>query len=119
MPVTQAYFLAHTARVKLSFELARPDHNLRLVVGHANLLDSLMLDLVKAEQEQEPWFDRCTRDIAPSNRSGKRYTQRLDSVFEEPERDGRTEDAEGISSLCAITSSFSLTPESDRDSFPA
>ncbi|KAK6366820.1 hypothetical protein LTS17_010371 [Exophiala oligosperma] len=55
--ITQAYFLAYTARDKLSREAARPEHNLRLLVGHANMLDSLMLDLANAEQEQERWYN--------------------------------------------------------------
>ncbi|KAL6718365.1 hypothetical protein ACLMJK_004454 [Lecanora helva] len=58
MSLTQTYYLAHTARGKLSKEAARGDHNLRLLVGHANLLDGLMLDLAHAEQEQESWFNQ-------------------------------------------------------------
>src|ERR1700761_2166986 len=58
MSITQTYFLAHSARGKLSKEAARPDHDLRLLVGHANMLDQLMLDLANAEQEQERWFNR-------------------------------------------------------------
>lgn len=57
MSLTQTYYLAHTARGKLSKEAARGDHNLRLLVGHANLLDGLMLDLAHAEQDQESWFN--------------------------------------------------------------
>ena len=57
MSITQTYFLAHSARGKLSKEAARADHDLRLLVGHANMLDSLMLDLASAEQEQERWFN--------------------------------------------------------------
>lgn len=39
-----------------------PDHNLRLLVGHANLLDSLMLELADAEREQESWFNQSVRN---------------------------------------------------------
>ena len=53
MLATEAYSLASKARAKLSFEASRADHNLRRMVGHANLLDSLMLDIAKAEQYQE------------------------------------------------------------------
>ena len=52
MSITQTYFLA---RSKLSVEALRPDHHLRLLVGHANLLDSLMIELAEAEQMQ--WFN--------------------------------------------------------------
>lgn len=57
MSITQAYLIAHTAWSKLSVEASRPDHHLRLIVGHANLLDSLMVELAGAEQEQEQWFN--------------------------------------------------------------
>ncbi|KAH8661827.1 hypothetical protein BGZ61DRAFT_593629 [Ilyonectria robusta] len=53
MFITQTYYLAHKARVKLSSEAARADHDLRLLVSHANLLDSLMLELADTEREQE------------------------------------------------------------------
>ena len=80
MSVTQTYFLAHSARGKLSKEASRSDHNLRLLVGHANLLDSLMLDLASAEQEQEQWF---TKSVSQS-----------EEVVEEPEEDWEAEDAD-------------------------
>jgi len=81
MSITQTYFLAHSARGKLSREAARPDHDLRLLVGHANMLDSLMVDLANAEQEQERWFNKTV--------SGAHET-----VVEEPEADWKAEDAE-------------------------
>ena len=62
MSITQTYFLAHSARGKLSKEAARADHDLRLLVGHANMLDSLMLDLANAEQEQERWFNKSINE---------------------------------------------------------
>lgn len=80
MSITQTYFLAHSARGKLSKEAARADHNLRLLVGHANLLDSLMLDLASAEQEQEQWF---TKSLPAS-----------EEAVEEPEVDWEAADAE-------------------------
>lgn len=42
MPVAETYFLASKARSKLSREASRHDHNLRVLVSHANLLDNLM-----------------------------------------------------------------------------
>lgn len=56
MTITQTYSLAHSARGKLSQAAAQADHQLRVLVGHANLLDSLMLDLANAEREQGQWF---------------------------------------------------------------
>lgn len=61
MSITQTYYLAHKARAKLSHEAAQPDHDLRLLVGHANLLDSLMIELADAEREQERWFNQSVR----------------------------------------------------------
>lgn len=83
MSITQTYFLAHKARAKLSTEAARPDHNLRLLVGHANLLDSLMLDLADAEREQESWFNQSVRGAAPETQ--ERHIQWADAVAEDDE----------------------------------
>lgn len=80
MSITQTYFLAHSARSKLSREAARADHDLRLLVGHANMLDSLMIDLANAEQEQERWFNKSL--------SGAREQQQIsheETIAEEPE----------------------------------
>lgn len=57
MTITQTYRLVHTARGKLSHEASRSEHDLRLLVGHANLLDSLMLELQEAEEEQDDWYN--------------------------------------------------------------
>jgi hypothetical protein len=97
MSVTQAYFLAHKARAKLSHEAARPDHNLRLLVGHANLLDSLMLDLAEAEREQESWFNQSVRGASSKSEDKDRHIQWADSVVEEPENDWHAEDADSDS----------------------
>ncbi|RCI11578.1 hypothetical protein L249_7167 [Ophiocordyceps polyrhachis-furcata BCC 54312] len=67
MSITQTYQLAHTARAKLSFEASQQDHHLRLLVGHANMLDSLMLELADVEREQEQWFNQSVRGAASSS----------------------------------------------------
>jgi hypothetical protein len=92
MSVTQTYYLAHTARGKLSSEAARADHNLRLLVGHANLLDSLMLDLAEAEQEQESWFNQSVKKATKTEEP--RHIQWADTIVEDPEEDWQAEDAE-------------------------
>ena len=61
MSLTQTYVVAHTARGKLSKEASRGDHDLRLLVGHANLLDVLTAELQSAERDQEAWFDRTVK----------------------------------------------------------
>jgi len=93
MSIAQTYFLAHKARAKLSSEAARPDHNLRLLVGHANLLDSLMLELADAEREQESWFNQSVRG-ASHTPSEEKHIQWADTIVEEPEHDWHAEDAE-------------------------
>jgi hypothetical protein len=92
MSVTQTYYLAHTARGKLSSEAARADHNLRLLVGHANLLDSLMLELAEAEQEQESWFNQSVKKATKTEEP--RHIQWADTIVEDPEEDWQAEDAE-------------------------
>ena len=72
MSITQTYYLAHSARGKLSKEAARSDHDLRLLVGHANLLDGLMIDLANAEQEQESWFNQSVKAASKVSEEPKR-----------------------------------------------
>jgi len=96
MSVTETYYLAHTARGKLSSEAARADHNLRLLVGHANLLDSLMLELAEAEQEQESWFNQSVKKASKTEEP--RHIQWADAVVEDPEEDWQAEDADSSDS---------------------
>lgn len=96
MSVTQTYYLAHTARGKLSSEAARADHNLRLLVGHANLLDSLMLELAEAEQEQESWFNQSVKKASKTEEP--KHIQWADTIVEEPEEDWQAEDADSSDS---------------------
>ena len=84
MSLTQTYYLAHTARGKLSKEAAQADHDLRLLVGHANLLDGLMLDLSNAEQEQESWFNQSVKGASKASEEPK-HVQWADTIPEELE----------------------------------
>ncbi|KAL8832711.1 MAG: hypothetical protein Q9170_004773 [Blastenia crenularia] len=96
MSLTQTYYLAHTARGKLSKEAARADHNLRLLVGHANLLDGLMLDLADAEREQESWFNQTVKGAAKA--SGEpRHIQWADTIEEAIEEDDEYSDSDSDS----------------------
>lgn len=94
MSITQTYYLAHKARAKLSREAAQADHDLRLLVGHANLLDSLMLELADAEREQERWFNQSVRGANNANNSNtttqkqqERHIQWADNIAEVNEED--------------------------------
>lgn len=84
MSLTQTYYLAHTARGKLSKEAARGDHELRLLVGHANLLDGLMLDLANAEREQESWFNQTVKNNTKAVEEPK-HIQWADTIPEDVE----------------------------------
>jgi hypothetical protein len=90
MSITQTYFLAHSARGKLSKEASRADHDLRLLVGHANMLDHLMIDLANAEQEQERWFNKSVSGASEAEEPA----QNIETIVEEPEADWEAEDAE-------------------------
>ncbi|KAE8362707.1 hypothetical protein BDV27DRAFT_131059 [Aspergillus caelatus] len=92
MSITQTYYLAHAARKKLTREASRADHDLRLLVGHANLLDSLMLELADAEQEQERWFNQTVHGVTKGSPSESRHIQWAESVVEDPEDDWDPED---------------------------
>jgi len=101
MSLTQTYYLAHTARGKLSAEAARADHDLRLLVGHANLLDSLMLDLASAEQEQESWFNQSVQSATKNTtiiEESERHIQWADAIVEDEEEDWDADDADSSDS---------------------
>lgn len=85
MSLTQTYYIAASARSKLGKEACRADHNLRLLVGHANLLDSLMIELQDAERQQEAWFHST---VAKAQRSEEpRHIQWAASIAEEDDDD--------------------------------
>lgn len=81
MSLSQTYFIASSARAKLGKEAMRPDHNLRLLVGHANLLDSLMVELKDAEREQDAWFNASVRKA--SREEEPKHIRWADTVVEE------------------------------------
>ncbi|EED18700.1 conserved hypothetical protein [Talaromyces stipitatus ATCC 10500] len=95
MSITQTYYLAHTARSKLSKEAARSDHDLRLLVGHANLLDSLMLDLANAEREQEQWFNNTVRNA--TKKAQPSHIRWADTIEEESMEDDVSDDDSDMS----------------------
>lgn len=91
MSITQTYYLAHTARRKLTHEASRADHNLRVLVGHANLLDTLMDDLASAEQSHERWLSQTVASC-PAKAKDQARVQWAETVVEEPEDDWDQED---------------------------
>ncbi|KAF1978652.1 hypothetical protein BU23DRAFT_229757 [Bimuria novae-zelandiae CBS 107.79] len=92
MSLTQTYYIAASARSKLGKEACRADHDLRLLVGHANLLDSLMIELQDAERQQEAWFHST---VAKAQKSEEpRHIQWADSIEEEDGDDSSDSDSE-------------------------
>ena len=95
MSLTQTYYLAHTARGKLSHEASQADHDLRLLVGHANLLDTLMLDLADAEKEQESWFNQTVKSATEEPKHLRWASKRSeDEAVEEWDGDSSDSDSD-------------------------
>jgi hypothetical protein len=92
MSLTQTYYIAASARSKLGKEAQRADHDLRFLVGHANLLDSLMVELQDAERQQEQWFNQTM--VKASKAEEPRHVQWADSIAEEEEDDDSESDSE-------------------------
>jgi hypothetical protein len=92
MSLTQTYYIAASARSKLGKEACRADHDLRLLVGHANLLDSLMIELQDAERQQEAWFNQTMAKASKTEES--RHIQWADSIEEEALEDEDYSDSE-------------------------
>lgn len=93
MSLTQTYYVASTARTKLGREAQRADHNLRLLVGHANLLDTLMVELADAEREQEAWFNESIKQSRKPEEP--RHVQWIDTIAEEDDEDSDMESDDG------------------------
>ncbi|KAF2090323.1 hypothetical protein K490DRAFT_63201 [Saccharata proteae CBS 121410] len=91
MSLSQTYYIAASARGKLTREAQKSDHNLRLLVGHANLLDSLMLDLADAEREQEAWFNKT---VNHATKGEERHIQWIDTIAEDPFEDEEEDELE-------------------------
>lgn len=90
MSLTQTYYVASTARSKLTREAGRGDHNLRRLVGHANLLDQLMVDLADAERESENWLNQSIREA--SRPEEPKRVQWMDSIAETYEQDEESDE---------------------------
>lgn len=92
MSLTQTYYIAASARSKLGKEACRADHDLRLLVGHANLLDSLMIELQDAERQQEAWFNQTMAKA--SKPEEPRHIQWADSIAEEDDESDSDSESE-------------------------
>ncbi|SZF04229.1 unnamed protein product [Blumeria hordei] len=97
MSISQTYHLAQAARGKLAHEASQPDHCLARLVGHANLLDSLMLELSHAEHEEPRLCSEPPRQLS-SKPDDSRHVQWADCIVEDPEEDWQASDADSSDS---------------------
>jgi hypothetical protein len=91
MSLTQTYYVAASARAKLGKEACKPDHNLRLLVGHANMLDSLMLEIQSAREQEELWFEKTVQKAQKSEEP--KHIQWLDTIVQEEDEEEDSDDA--------------------------
>lgn len=91
MSLHRTYALASTARAKLGREAGKADHDLRLLVGSANLLDGLMLELQQVEREEEAWFNASIKRT--SKPEEPRHVQWIDTISED-EQEQESDDEE-------------------------
>lgn len=94
MSLTQTYYVASTARSKLGREAGKHDHNLRLLVGHANLLDTLMVELADAEREQEAWFNQSVQKASPAPEQPAHISWAMDEEMEDDDSDMSDDDSD-------------------------
>ncbi|KAI1000734.1 hypothetical protein K3495_g7462 [Podosphaera aphanis] len=114
MSITNTYYLAHTARNKLAYEASRSDHRLLRLVGHANLLDSLMIKLSRTEedvQSQQQDYSVVRRTTSRSDRS--QHIQWADCVVENAEEDWQSSDADSSDSESDYDSDEEMEMEAD------
>ncbi len=104
MSANTTYSLAHTARAKLLREASRPDHNLRRLVGHANLFDSLLVELDEDDQESSP----------EAGKHNERLERWAESIFEDT-KEGRQSQAADSDSSSDSDDESDAWSESDDD----
>ena len=92
MSISERYNLACTARSKLTAEATRPYHDLRLLIGHANLLESLGIELAEDKEELPRWFGPSGRRQAGSS-DRPSHIQREDNIVVHSEEHWAIEDA--------------------------
>ena len=110
MSISQGYKLAHTVHGKLSREADRPSSRLRVMVGHANLLDNLIAELSQIEIREDYRYncspsttprgelERENDDSSDSDQDSDRYSSDGDSDADVEADDD--EDVEGLGWDC-------------------
>ena len=84
--LTETYQVATTCRLKLGKEADRSDHELRKLVCHANMLDTLMEELVDQERAHEKRMNERLRATSrPQQRGAVRWIDTIAEEIEESE----------------------------------
>jgi hypothetical protein len=82
LSLMQTAFLAQRAQGRLFKEVAKGDHDLRLLVGHASMLNFITLDLANAEKEKERWLSRSLRSTRDDEEPEQKH---IETIVEDPE----------------------------------
>ena len=93
--IIQTYPLVRSARGKLSKAASHSDNDLRILVGLANLLSSLMIDLTSAELEQERFFDESASG-AEASEEEKPTFHGAETIVKKPKADWEEQPTESI-----------------------
>ena len=105
----ETYIVATTCRSKLAGEADRADHHLRLLVGHANMLDMLMEELLEVKRGEERRLNALIR-AAPKPQQPRKVqwidmiAQQLEESDDSDSDDGSNDEVTGDSRLRAAKS---------------
>lgn len=115
MSIAETYLLASKARAKLTKEAAKGDHDLRVLVSHANLLDNLMESIHNhkfPKQQQQP-SSILHKTTTPSN---LHHTTTVTFVDEDELDDEFSSDDDVVEDDDEINYTINYDSDSDSDS---
>lgn len=110
--ITGTYLLMHSVHSKLSQEASKEKCDLRMLVGHANLLDSLIMNLNNNNIETETLPDQTTKPGTIMQQNHNHDT--ASSSYVKPETSGNNSDSED-GSHCDIDSFSDSDSDSDSE----
>lgn len=85
MSLAETYMLASKARSKLTREASRQDHDLRILVSHANMLDNLMEELSKQRYNTQHNVEPVSSESALDSIHEYEYQEEEDDEEEDDE----------------------------------
>lgn len=93
--LTETYSVATTCRSKLGKEAGRADHELRRLVGHANMLDMLIDMLLDTEREQEVRVNEMVpAALKPQQLPKVQWIDHIAAALEEEEESDSDDDSD-------------------------